>query len=235
MKKNHDHVAVHRDQGAVYWELGVPSAAETCEEQTREMIELCEQFFQTFGEFLTPTEIEFHVPCFPAGHELPASMYDDAKIKMVQRKLQSSEGISVDEFLTATEISNCPSRWMPNIEFNGNSVLVELTNGPVVADRTNHTVEYKKKQPTNEPPDRDLLEIDLLHGPASSKSIIEAEFATYIIVDLNSDIWFEDSEIGRVNAQNLAAFLERIHDTLPVEEVNRTSDWYPVERLEEIY
>lgn len=136
MNKNHDHVAVHMDRGAMYWELTVPSAAETCEEQTREMTELCEQFFQTFGEFLTPTEIEFHVPSFPPGHELPGNMYDEAKIKMVQRKLQSSDGISVDEFLTVTEVNDCPSMWMPRVAFDGNNVLVELANGPLGPNRS---------------------------------------------------------------------------------------------------
>lgn len=235
MTKNHDHVAVHTDRGSMYWTFVVPSTAETCEEQTREMTNLCDQFFQTFGRFLTPTEVEFHVPCFPSGHELPASIYDDAKIKSVHRELQSSKGVTIDDVLTATRIDNCPSRWLPRIAFDGNKVLTELQDGPVIADRTTHTVEYEKKRPVDREPTRDPIELVLLHGPNSWTGEIESEFVTRIVVSSLSDIWFEDSAIGRANADNFAAFLERIHESLPVEKVERTSDWLPVEELEAIY
>lgn len=235
MTKNHEHVAVHTDGDTMYWALLVPSTAETCEEQTQEMINLCEQLFQTFGEFVTPTGVEFYVPCFPSGHELPASMYDDVKIKTEHRELHDSAGISFDEVRAAMQIDDCPSRWIPKIEFDGNKVLVELENGPVIADRTSHTVEYRKKQPVDQNPPRDPIELSLLHGPNSREGEIESEYVTSVVVHLLSDIWFEDTELGHANARNLAAFLERIEQTLPVEKINRSTDWYPVEELETIY
>ncbi|SNZ15125.1 hypothetical protein SAMN06269185_2387 [Natronoarchaeum philippinense] len=235
MNDDYDHVAVHTDRGTMYWALVVPSDAKTCEEQTREMTALCEQLFDTFGEFLTPTEIEFHVPCFPPGHELPASRSDDAKIKTAHRELRSSSGISVDDVLSATRINDCPSRWLPLISFNGAKVLVELEEGPVVADRNNHTVEYRRKRSTDQMPARDPLELELLHGPNSWKSEIKSEFVTSVMVRTVSDIWFDDSELGQANARNLAAFLERIDQTLSVQKINRASDWLPVEQLQNIY
>lgn len=235
MTKNHEHVAVHADGDVMYWALIVPSSAETCEEQAQEMADLCERLFQTFGEFITPTDIEFHIPCFPSEHELPASMYDDAKIKTEHKDLHNPEGISVNEARAAMQVNNCPSRWIPKIEFDGNKVLVELENGPVVADRSNHTVEYRKKEPIGQKPTRDPIELSLLHGPNSWESEIESEFVTSVVVHLLSDIWFEDSELGQANARNLASFLERVEQTLPVEKIDRTTDWYPTEKLEAIY
>jgi hypothetical protein len=110
-----------------------------------------------------------------------------------------------------------------------------VEEGPVVADRNNHTVEYRRKRSTDQVPTRDPLELELLHGPNSWESEIKSEFVTSVIVRTVSDIWFDDSEIGQANAHNLAAFLERIDQTLPVEKINRASDWLPVEQLEDIY
>lgn len=199
------------------------------------MIDICEQFFQTFDEFLTPTEVEFHIPCFPLGYELPASISDDTKLKTAQKTFRNSNGIGFEDVLSATDIEDCPARWLPRITFNGTRVLIELEDGPVLADRTNHTVEYKKKQSVGQDPTRDPIELVLLHGPNNWVSSSDSEFATSIIVRTLSDIWFEDSKIGQENARNLAAFLERIDQTLPVANIDRSMDWQPIEQLEAIY
>lgn len=230
-----EHLAVHTDRDPMYWSLIVPSTAETCEQQAEEMAELGVDLLGTFEDFVTPTEVEFYVHCFPAGYELPASVNDGEKIETIHRVLESRDGVTVDALREALDVDGAGAEWIPRVAIEGTRVTVDLGDGPVQADRNHNTVAYRGKRPTGQQPDRDPIEITVLHGPNSWEPDIETEYVTSVMVRPWSDIWFGDSDVSRANRPRLAAFLERVEDALPVAVVDRTSDWLPVEELEAVY
>lgn len=233
--KNRRHVAVHVDRESSYWALLVPSDVDTCEEQATEMTARCKQLFETFEDFITPTAVEFYVHCFPRGQKLPVSVNGEDLLESIHRQVRDEEGIGLQAVQKATRVQGQRSRWIPRMGFDGTKVKVDLEQGPVLADRRRRTVEYRSKRPTEADPTRDVLELVLLHGPNNRHPEIESDYVTRVLVHTLSDIWFEDSALGRANARRLKEFLERIEDTLAVETVERTSDWLPVEDLEAIF
>lgn len=232
---NRDYVAVYADRDVMYWTFVLPSEATTCEEQAKEMLDRCETLFGTFEEFLAPTRVELLVNQFRPGHTLPAANDDAEWIDSVSPELRDPNGISPTDVRDAATVSEANDRWIPRIFVPGTKVRIRLEGGDVWADRTNHTIEYMSGRPTDRDPTVDPIEVTLLHHENESDPEITADHVSSVLISPFSDIWFEDSEIGRKNADRLAAFLGRIEEMMPVEKVERTSDWLPVERLEEIY
>lgn len=232
---NEHNVPVYTDRGAMFWALVLPSRARTCEDQATGMIDHCEQLYGTFEDFLTPTEIEFFVHCFPQGQELPVTVTDEERLQAIECDLRDENGIQLTEVVDAARVSQQCSRWIPRIGFSGNQVLVELEAGRVYADRTMHTAEYVSGKLLDREPTRDPLEIVLLHSQNTSHPEIDSDYVTSVIVSPLSDVWFEDTEIGGKNRRHLSSFLERIDESLPVEVVERTSDWLPVDELEAVF
>lgn len=232
---NEHNVPVYTDRGAMFWALVMPSRVGTCEDQATEMLAHCEQLYGTFEDFLTPTEIEFFVHCFPQGQELPVTVNDEERLRAIECTLCDETGIQLTEVVDTAGVSQQCSRWIPRIGFSGNQVLVELEFGRVYADRTMHTVEYASGKPLDREPSRDPLEVVLLHGPNTSHSEIDSKYVTSVIVSPLSDVWFEDTETGWNNCRHLSSFLKRIEESLPVEAVERTSDWLPIEELEAVF
>jgi len=230
-----DHVAIHRDRGVMYWALIVPSRVDTCEAQAAEMVARCETLFETFEGFLDPTSINYHIHQFPLGQQLPVGLSDENLIQSIRREIQDASGVPAEMFFNSAQISESGVRWIPRVEFSGLQVKVRLNETCVFASRQNHSVAYERDEPTNESACHDPLEVTLLHVPNNSYPKIDTEFVTTIRVTPRSDIWFADSSIGRANARHLAAFLQKIENAFPVEVIDRTSDWLPVEKLREVY
>lgn len=234
-EKNHDHVAVHPDQGVMFWEFVLPSDVETCEEQANEMASRCKTLFTTFRDFLIPTEINYYVHRFPSGQKLSVGLSDNEHVEAIGRELLDESGITVEEVLDSMRVSGSGSRWIPRVGFDGTKVKVKLDDGDVFASRSSRTIEYRAGESIDNRPSRDLLELTLLHTPNTAYPDINAEFVTTVMVSPFSDIWFEDTAIGSANRRYLSSFLERIEDVFPVEDVERTSDWLALSALHDIY
>lgn len=225
--RNRDHVAIYPSTEALYWAFVCPSSAQTCAEQAVEMKTRCEALFESFGEFVVPTELSYHVHSFPEGYELPASTEDRERVEVQERQLQSEDGIAVEEFLDSAAVAGQYARWIPIVEFDRLKVKVRLEQGEVYADREHHCVGYDGGESLDETPIWDPLTVRIALHPNTSHSEIDAEYLTSLTVTPRSDLWFEDTDIGEANRMLLSDFLERVDQQLPVETVQRVSDWRP--------
>ncbi|TYL39484.1 hypothetical protein CV102_04090 [Natronococcus pandeyae] len=155
MNENSGHVAVHADQDVTFWEFVLPSNVTSCEEQVEEMVGRCETLFETFEDFVVPTEINYHVHLFPSGQQLPVAMSDDEHVNTIGRELRNASGITAIDFRESARVEVSESRWIPRIGFDGTEVAVQLSDSTVAVSRRNRTVEYRSGEPTGNEPTRD--------------------------------------------------------------------------------
>ncbi|USZ71097.1 hypothetical protein [Natronosalvus halobius] len=219
----------------MYWAFIMPSRVETCEAQANEMVARCETLFETFEDFIVPTEINYAIGRFPPGQRLLVGVSMNEYLETIERELRNESGITVEAFRDSTHVDESGSRWIPRVAFDGTEVKVRLNDGDVAASRRSNTVEYRKDEPLNNDPTQDPLELSVLHGSNTDNYDTDAGYVTSIIVAPMSDIWFEESDIGTMNRRHLTAFLERIENTFPVVDVERTSEWLPLTALEAVY
>lgn len=234
-KKNIDHIASHANRGSTYWEFCLPSNVETCKDQAEEMVKHCETLFSTFEDFLIPLELEYSIHRFPTGQSLPVRVKGDNHLERVKIELQEDDGITVDDFSESIDVSKPGSRYIPRIPLNNcNKVNVNLECGDVYVSKSNHMIEYRNGSPVNDSVTWNPIDLTVLFGKNRSGYNIGSDYVFCISVSTHSDIWFDDAA-DDANREYLSKFLGRIESTLPVEEINRFSEWYSVSDLEYIF
>jgi hypothetical protein len=230
--KNRDHLAILPNL-ETYWSLSVPSDVVTCSVATKEMINICSHIFQSFDGFVQPFGISYKILLYPEGQKVPYENQTEF-IETIERELHSDEVLDIDDFITSTQITTNEARWIPRVYFNHNRVKIQLKDGEKYIGRTESCVVYRHGDSLENDPTYDPLELEIWFAPNHEKSL-DSDFVFYIKIKAHSDIWFEDSDIGKANRRNLSSFLARITSELPVGTIRRESNWYSESEMEDIY
>lgn len=213
----------------VIWDFIIPSQTTTCSEQATEMIDICTQLFETFGDFLTPIELEYGIAVFSADRTPPFGKDTVEPTEIVRKHLQDESGLTAADFVDSTQIDHPGVRFMPRIPIDHNQLKTWGSGGDRVIDRTN-CVAYTKGEPVNQEPSWDPLKLVVTYIPNTQHEDIDTEHNIHVRVSLQSNLWIEQTPSGDINREYLSAFLESIDEKLPVERVERevysTSDFW---------
>lgn len=224
--RNHNHVAIDPDHSH-YWDFVVPMRATTGREQVDEILSLSGVILDAADDFVTTTELSYHVDCFPVEHKVPFFQDDVEPVRTIERVLEDESGLSRDELEAPDALQHDESTWLPQVSFDRNEVLVHLASGDRRIDRTTDCIEYRAGDPIDRVPSWDPIDISITHAPNLDDPDVDSEYVYHVSVELRSDIWFEPTEIGATNREYLSAYLQRIADSIPYESINR----YPVRNL----
>lgn len=234
-EKNRDY-AVLRSGMDCEWVFVIPSDAERCSEQSREMLETCAGLFDCCEDYIVPTRIKYKSFLFAEDVNIPVERGDtDNKIEALEQELESSSGLDFGRLRESIESKCDHTSWIPNVHFPGVKVKLRLENGDKFVDRTRKSHLVVDGEMSTRTPPFDPLRIDVNHVKNSDEPDIDPEFVTYVKVDLQSDIWFEDSTIGEANRAYLQSFFACLEERLAVTKVTRWKDWPAGMELEEIF
>jgi hypothetical protein len=218
-QRNRQHVAIDPDYNT-FWGFILPAEAETCSQEVEEFTSNCTNLFGTFNDFLVPIELQYYIRLYATDEQIPWES-EAEPIDTIERTLIDNDGIDVDDFVTSTQVEREGAPWIPQIEFDRNKVRVRLETGDHLSDRTNRCTRYQHGEPLERESSWDPITISISHTPNRSYPDVDSEYIYQVGFYLQSDLWFEETEIGEKNRDYLSAFLERVENTLPVAKVVR--------------
>lgn len=254
MEKNIDFVAF-RPQEDTSWTFYIKGKAKTISEVYHEILGITEKVLEFNEGFFVPTKIEYNVLTY--SEDLPANRlfaFADRlcgfKIKpldRIHRDLESDMGISYHELEMDVQSIETPKdvvREIRRIEIDGKTKFVLKgrdgyidmgSKGLYASDN------YKKVISLQEVLDSQTgmnpLTIDIYHDSLKGHNeyVNLADPAYYqIVFRANTDMWFENTEIGLANRNRLRNVLRKVYDNFDVVFTLFLSDRFSEERLKDV-
>ena len=227
-QKNRTVVAILEDPRGS-WTFCFPSTAMTVRNGKNELLTACDLLFSAFEDFVIPTRVSVNVQKYPRDTSIECYFNlqgDDELLDTDKYKLSDPAGVS-SQMIRDVIPEN------PEFDYNISRVVVEranircfLTDGDIYVNRTENSARYHADEVVA---DRDgvsdPLNISLLFRRNFGIKEIDSEGIIFVRVVTWTDIWFEDTEIGRKNKKRLQAFFEQITGKLSVEYIRRESEW----------
>jgi hypothetical protein len=220
--KNSDVVALQTDRQGT-WIFDISSEADTVSEGLDESLSIYNTLTETFVDFVVPTEVTVTLKSFSGGMSMDsvieASMAGDevenSKIDFLEPDDVSTSDIR-SEIPESTELSH----FIPKITIDNAKVHCRLAGEDVYADKETHSARYHGDDLLeNKPSSRGPLHFLVLYVKPPDRG----DILVNLYISTRSDIWFEDTEIGRVNRDRLRGLLRRIDESLPVARIHRES------------
>lgn len=233
---NVNHVAI-KEGVKCTWTFVLPSNARYCADEIEELSDICSQLFSTLDNFVVPLRANFSIQRYPRGSLIPVG--DDGGpngcIEQLERSVSDDDGIKVDSLIAAFHPNRSSDAYVQRVHIDRTKVNMRLEWGDGLVDRYAHSVRYNVDTPLDRPPSYDPLYFEIAHLPNVDVVDTDSDFLFVVRVNTKTDIWFEDTEIGRVNRERLTALLRRIDTTLSTKKLIRRTDWDNTDPLKEIY
>jgi hypothetical protein len=154
---------------------------------------------------------------------LDAAM-EGEEVTELTHKVQNTNGITMDDLREILPQHSDHVQFLTSVRIESEKVRCWLEDGDVFAGETNNTARYDRDTRLDANNVACLpLDIHMFYAKNFDEDDVDADILIYIFVSTWTDIWFEDTEIGRVNRDRLRGLLERINSSLPVAKVHRES------------
>jgi hypothetical protein len=217
--KNRDFIEIDTDVGA-FWCFTIPSNATNCTEATEETIEHCRELFRCFDGFIIPTRIECTLLYYDGEETDPRRISREEFTDRERPSVQSEDGISFDQFSDIIPGESTDPMCIATVDFKHNNIAVHLKDEVSFIGQAGQS--HSQLRPSD--PYLDPLRITLRYFPNREQPDINTKGFHQIMIKANSDIWFEQSEIGENNRELITDFFNSIVDALPVEMVEYDRD-----------
>jgi len=220
-EQNIDHVAICQER---YWgwRFVLGSDPRDIRDVAMEVADISKELFECSDGYIRPLRINLAENIQPEDRSLEemfaASPRD--RIGTRQHDLSASEGVALPHLLALIEADAEHQRYVGSLSIEHVSVKFRLATGDEWVDRENYSAMYSAGVERDFEPHHDPIQIKIHHGEDTSDHSSK-DYVFYLEVKLRSSIWFEDTEIGRINADRLVAFLSCLEDHLEPELIQR--------------
>lgn len=233
-----DYLEANVDDERAWW-FYIASNAEDCKEQVEEMIKRIDGLYDAFGDFIIPTKVNIGYRFLPEN--LPLSDFSTVPGKGHPGKPQkktfySADGVEKSKLHhTIQDLKNQPV-YIPIVAIKKNKVKLELESGTHYLGCSDPRYRYPNtNRSSGDGPFWEPIKPKKLHLSDRKAGAKRGFPFSYLLpVNLHTDIWFEDSELGQRNRQNLVEFLEAIETHLPVLTIRREPG-VSAEQLKRVY
>lgn len=226
---NRDFVGIHLDAGGT-WSFGIPIEIERISESFNRFEGVARKLFGAFEGFIRPTELEYSVQTYsrdgPIGLINPINEQVDMEMLSVERNtIVDESGLTADDLPFESYTNQREGvRCIGDIESTRTQTRLTLNDYDGWIDRT--TDQYAKSARLNtvydEQAKHDLIGIQLYHM-LSSACTDDRSTEFVISIASPSDIWFEETPVGRANRRRLEAFFERLFERFDIVDTSVTS------------
>lgn len=231
--RNRTHVAIDPEY-SYYWIFAVPSTATTSEEHLLEMGSIASSVLEVGNTFVQPTEIIYYERRY-SDDDTPFDEGSSEPVETIENSIRDEDGVSVDSLVQALGVDDTGPVRIPEVRFDRCKVRIYLENGDSWIDRSEKCIPYRAGEPLDINGVRDPLTVKVQHATNIEHADLDADYVYYVWIKPQSDIWFEDTEIGSVNRGYLSSYLQDIHDEVSPALVLRDSDRVPEAELDEIF
>lgn len=210
---NKDFVGIHLDSGGT-WSSIIPGKIERISGQIDRVECIAHQLFGACEGFICPTEIEYSIRIYSEDGPIESidPMDDTANIELLsteRKTITDEDGLSAEDIPFGAYAHQDDICFIGDIEIIQASVSLKLHEYDGWIDRTDD--QYVKPARLSTVYDgqakHDPVAIRLYHIPASHADT-SIDFVISIISPTN--VWFEETPVGRANRRRLKAFFERL-------------------------
>lgn len=228
-KINEHFVGVHPDSGGI-WSFTLPGEIARISESIGRVEDIVHELFDACEGFIRLTGIEYFIWTYsgdgPVESIDPRNEIADVKLLSSEKKELSDDiGLTADDIPFESFVDRSENFYfISEIESTRVQTRIRLSNYDGWVDRTNN--QYVKPARLRKVYDgqakRDPIAIRLYHIPVSSQTL-GTNMGFVISISSPTNIWFEETPIGRVNRRRLEAFFERLYDRLDIVDTTVTS------------
>lgn len=220
MKKNQDFVAIdHRIEAG--WHLTIPIDSVTVLSAHDEFIGNCRRIFEIFEGLLRPTHVRIWMKLLP--EDVPLSNYIDelgtGDRPTEVRELVDESGITFDRIQSViddvAEEDGCPI--LGGIRFKEAATRITLEEWEGYISKTSDRAELWSHT------EESILDGEIYTDPLEARIELYEPYidppSSSLRITTHTNIWAEDSEIGRVNRERIEGAFESLVDELAGAEV----------------
>ena len=235
--RNISEVATLVDSQAA-WTFCIPSRAETVTEGLEESLSIYDDIYNISDCFVLPVEstvtILENIPNEVSLDQIMDIAMKEDRITERTEKVRDSNGITKGH-LRGLLSQDIQQTFLTSIQTDRSRVRCRLADRDVYVDEERNSATYRgdTRLDTGSPA-YPILKFNMFYVKNPSIDSVESDVIVYVSISTWTDIWFEKTEVGRVNRDRLRGLLERINQALPVVKVNRESTRWE-EEMSEIF
>ena len=244
MQKNVDFVA-YAPQAESSWGFYIPGKAKKASEVCDEILRVTARLLEISEGFFLPTGLEYSLYSLPddllANDTFSSAGFDVRKLDSTQKCVGPTGGFSYARLAEDARCSSSAagsSKYIRRIEIEGKTRFT-LKDRDLYVDKNSLEVYLSGSNPEKSAslPNFNPVWIDLIHSSSKSQTqeVERADPAYYqLIVWTYTDMWFDNTAIGRCNCYRLRHFLNGIVETFHVTDYLFMSDRYSEEALKDL-
>lgn len=210
------------------WLFEIRSKTENISDRLEESLSILKEILECSDDFFVPTEIEYRLRAYSEEYLVKDLIDLDTDKEPVESKVNTvtcSGGISYQKLANSVRSAELPA----DTVCYPSKYIITGTRVCMYVDGSNHEIDrgeeeyYKMWSRTdqgrmNQPPFSDPLSITIRQSFDGESYIIS--------IGTPTDIWFEDTESGRINRKRLSDFLTCVFDNLDTVKVEYHSNYY---------
>lgn len=228
---NEDFVGLHHDDGG-NWLFTVLGEIEYISDYLDRFEDIIGEMFAAWEGFIRPIEIEYSVQTYSGDGPIekihPTKETADVELQSVER-----ETVIDENGLTASDIpfgsygrQDETVQCIGEIELIRAQVYLELNGYEGWLDRTDERYIKPARfgEAFDKPAKRDPIGGRFHH--ASPGTVVTDPRSVFLLsIGSTTDLWFEETPIGRANRQRLEAFFARLYDQINISDVTLSPEY----------
>lgn len=231
-----DYLEANLDENT-YWRFMIDSTAKTCNHQSEEVFQHLERLFDAFNDFIIPTEMSVNCRLMTENLGISDCLSQAKSAPFKSHTFEVEQCDNTTHIEEDIDNSHNNSLYIPLFQIDQHKVKVELDSGTHYLDLESPRYRYPEQFTSSQE--------NPLYEPVKPWSFFHSDwergvekghpFSYTFRVSVHSDIWFQETDLGRRNRKNLAKFLQDVETNLPVFSVERKAGYQSIEKLEQIY
>lgn len=240
MMKNVDFLKyTPRQESTIYFY--VAGKAKKISEISEEILDVTKKVIDINNGFFIPTRVECIFLDFPEDYSA-SDVFDHMRMKVSQIEIKSDKGVTFNEIKEHVHNIVYPKdviRYLRRIKLYGKSKFILKNKDEYIDENSKELFKFLNRDDTvsrlspGVDPINIYIEQSFVKG--ESKPVESSEPAYYDISFWSeTDVWFENTEIGLANRNRLRQVVKKLYDNFDVVDSFFLSEWYSVDDLKQI-
>lgn len=217
-----------------YWGFYVPCHATRISEVLNEFVQIAENVYFRDDRFIQVNEISANIVALPRDTDVDSILGVDGEYSPVattSTNISGTDGLSFEEFRKGINEVSFPPDSVPYLRKTRTcdvrvNTFIDGSDRYVSRNTPEHLRTWSRTDQSvlDVGPFEDALAIQIKHTEAGKNVPTSSEFG--IVVWTYTDIWFENTEIGRRNRKRLSKYLTYLAEELDVAYTEHDSNYY---------
>lgn len=233
--KNQTFIAIDPDLECS-WRFKIGTDAATASMITDDLLGKAETLVELSNPFLVPTEVEYGIGWLE--FDVPIENLNDSPTgphDFSRRSLRSSEGIQYDELKAKVNLARANEERVPLlsvVDFVATKSNLRLSSGDNYVDRDSPLAKsWRHGAIRGDEPILDPVRLAVKLAPPWFTP--DGRPAAYMLTVVTStDIWFDDTEFGRINHKRLSRLLRGLYESFEIFDVEVDSNRFEEAELQ---